>query len=92
MPWDDRWGSKADYQIDESMTEYEGFKVGDRVRFTKDGDEDSGDFWFAGDEGEVVGFAPLTFTNHPSRTEIIVAGDDGNDPYGVKNPRHIRAA
>ena len=86
--WDESKYGEPDESVDPTLTSYEGFHLGDSVVAKGDGDEDNGEYFFAGDMGVVIGFAKFEagLWYPEPRTEAMVAFEGLEDPVGVLDP------
>lgn len=85
-PWPDTTEEGPhDYNYNGSISEYEGFAPGDRVRVIDGADAL---FYQSGQEGTVYGFSSFKASLYnPERTEVLVLFDDA-DPDTV-HPGHL---
>jgi hypothetical protein len=82
----------SEYDLDPSITEHEGFSVGDSVELVEDNEHDG---YSAGESGVVIGFTvippaddpamAIAFGNDPNgRTAIMVLMDGAQEPIEVE--------
>jgi hypothetical protein len=86
----------SEYEFDASITEYEGFTIGDQIEVIE---EDPGQMYYEGETGQVVGFSVIppasdpamavAFGNDPNGgTRIYVVMDGTDEPIDIK-PEHM---